>query len=114
VPRLNLAASAQYTFPLSSGGLDGFGRVDYSYTGDSTTTFNDLSTANGIPSHFNPEAYGLLNLRLGVQNERWTVALFVDNATDERAQLLSDNAGVTERITRNRPRTFGMNVRFDF
>jgi outer membrane receptor protein involved in Fe transport len=114
VPRLNLAASAQYTFPLSSGGLDGFGRVDYSYTGDSTTTFNDLSTANGLPSHFEPDAYGLLNLRLGVQNERWTVALFVDNATDERAQLLIDNAGVTERITRNRPRTFGMNVRFDF
>jgi len=114
VPRLNFAASAQYTFPLSSGGLDGFGRVDYSYTGDSTTTFNDLSTANGLPSHFNPDAYGLLNLRLGVQNERWTAALFVENATDERAELLIDNAGVTERITRNRPRTFGMNVRFNF
>ncbi|HKU13496.1 MAG TPA: TonB-dependent receptor [Steroidobacteraceae bacterium] len=114
VPRLNLAAGAQYTFPLASGGLDGFGRVDYSYTGDSTTTFNDLSTANGLPSHFNPDAYGLLNLRLGVQNERWTVALFVDNATDERAELLIDNASVTHRITRNRPRTFGMNVRFDF
>ncbi len=114
VPRLNLAASAQYTFPLSSGGLDGFGRVDYSYTGDSTTTFNDLSTANGLPSHFNPDAYGLLNLRLGVQNERWTAALFVENATDERAQLLIDNAAVTERITRNRPRTFGMNVRYNF
>ena len=114
VPRLNLAASAQYTFPLSSGGLDGFGRVDYSYTGDSTTTFNDLSTANGLPSHFNPDDYGLLNLRLGVQNERWSAALFVENATDERAQLLIDNAAVTERITRNRPRTFGMNVRYNF
>jgi iron complex outermembrane recepter protein len=114
VPRLNLAASAQYTFPLSSGGLDGFGRVDYSYTGDSTTTFNDLSTANGLPSHFNPDAYGLLNLRLGVQSERWTAALFVENAADERAELLIDNAGVTERITRNRPRTFGMNVRYNF
>jgi len=49
-----------------------------------------------------------------VQNERWTAALFVENATDERAELLIDNAGVTERITRNRPRTFGMNVRFNF
>jgi iron complex outermembrane recepter protein len=114
VPRLNLAASAQYTFPLSSGGLDGFGRVDYSYTGDSTTTFNDLSTANGLPSHFDPGAYGLLNLRLGMQSERWTAALFVENATDERAELLIDNAAVAQRITRNRPRTFGMNVRYNF
>lgn len=114
VPRLNLAASAQYTFPLSSGGLDGFGRMDYSYTGASTTTFNDLSTANGLPSNFNPGAYGLLNLRLGVQSERWTAALFVENATDERAELLIDNAAVAQRITRNRPRTFGMNVRYNF
>ncbi len=114
VPRLNLAASAQYSFPLSSGGLDGFGRVDYSYTGDSTTTFNDLSTANGLPSHFDPSAYGLLNLRLGMQSERWTAALFVENATDERAELLIDNAAVAQRITRNRPRTFGMNVRYNF
>lgn len=114
VPRLNLSASAQYVFPLFAGGIDGVGRVDYAYTGDSTTTFNDLSTANGIPSHFNPDSYGLLNLRLGVQNERWAAALFIDNATDERAQILIDNSSVAVRVTRNRPRTAGVNVRFNF
>jgi len=114
VPRINLAASAQYVFPLLASGLDGFGRVDYSYTGNSTTTFNDLSTANGIPSHFEPAGYGLMNLRLGVRNARWTAALYVENATDKRADLLIDNAGVTERVTRNRPRTVGLNVRVDF
>ncbi len=114
VPRFNLAASAQYGFPLGSGGLEGFGRVDYSYTGDSTTTFNELSTANGMPSHFNPASYSLVNLRFGVRKDRWTTALFIDNVTDERAQLLIDNSSVTERITRNRPRTIGLNVRFDF
>jgi outer membrane receptor protein involved in Fe transport len=114
VPRFNLAASAQYTFPFGAAGLEGFGRADYSYTGDSVSTFNDLSTANGLPSHFIPGSYSLLNLRFGVQKQQWTAALFVDNATDERAQLLIDNAGVTQRITRNRPRTVGVNVRYDF
>jgi iron complex outermembrane receptor protein len=114
VPRLNLSASMQYVFPLFADGIDGFGRVDYSYTGDSTTTFNDLSTANGLPSHFEPDAYGLLNMRVGVQNERWTAALYVDNVTDERAQMLIDNSSVTVRITRNRPRTVGLNVRLEF
>jgi outer membrane receptor protein involved in Fe transport len=114
VPRLNMAASVQYTVPLRSNGLDAFGRVDYSYTGDSTTTFNELSRANGMPSHFTPDAYGLLNLRLGVQTDRWTTALFVENATNEVAEVLIDNASVAQRITRNRPRTVGVNVRFDF
>jgi outer membrane receptor protein involved in Fe transport len=114
VPRLNLSTSAQYVFPLFASGLDGVGRVDYSYTGDSTTTFNDLSTANGIPSHFNPDSYALLNLRLGVQNERWAAALYVDNVTDERAQILIDNSAVAVRVTRNRPRTAGINLRFNF
>jgi iron complex outermembrane recepter protein len=114
VPRLNLSASAQYVFPLLAGGIDGVGRVDYAYTGDSTTTFNELSTANGIASHFNPDSYGLLNLRLGVQNDRWAAALFIDNATDERAQVLIDNSSVAVRITRNRPRTAGINLRFNF
>lgn len=114
VPRVNLSSSAQYGFPISSSGLEGFGRVDVSYTGDSTTTFNDLSTANGFPSHFNPDSYSLVNLRVGVQTTRWTAALFVDNATDERAEVLIDNAAVAERITRNRPRTVGVNVRMNF
>ena len=114
VPRFNFSASTQYVFPLGSAGLDGFARLDYSYTGDSSTTFNELSTANGMPSHFNPQSYSLLNLRLGVQNERWSTALFVDNLTDERAQMLIDNSAVAQRITRNRPRTVGVNVRFNF
>ncbi|MEJ0038089.1 MAG: TonB-dependent receptor [Gammaproteobacteria bacterium] len=114
VPRANFSASAQYFFPLFGGGYEGFVRGDYSYTGDSTTTFNNLSTANGLPSHFTPESYSLLNLRVGVRNDRWTAALYVDNATNERAEILIDNSSVAERITRNRPRTVGANVRFSF
>lgn len=113
-PDMNISASAQYVFPVSDEGLDGFARLFYTYTGDMTTTFNDLSTANGLPSHFNPPSYSLLNARFGVESDRWSAALFVDNVADKRAAILIDNASAAERITRNRPRTIGLNFRVHF
>ena len=49
---------------------------------------------------FDPEmpAYNLMNLRLGFLGERWDIALFINNATDERAFLALDQ----ERGTRGR------------
>lgn len=114
VPDINLSAFAQYTVPLSIADLSAFARVDVSHTGGSTTTFNALSTANGLSSYFTPPAYSLLNLRFGIEKEQWSAALFVDNVADKRAVVLVDNAAVTERITRNRPRTIGIHVRVNF
>ncbi len=114
VPDVNLSAFAQYTVPLSIADLSAFARVDVSHTGGSTTTFNALSRANRLPSYFTPPAYSLLNLRLGIEKEQWSATLFVDNVADKRAIVLVDNAAVTERITRNRPRTIGFQVRVNF
>lgn len=114
VPDLNLSVFTQYSFPLPADALKGFARADYSYTGSSTTTFNALSTANGLPSYFTPAGYSLVNLRLGVESSRWSAALFVDNVANKRAEVLIDNASVTQRITRNRPRTVGLQVKVDF
>src|SRR6185437_13610702 len=87
VPNLNLSLFTQYSFPLPVNGLAGFGRADYTYTGNSTTTFNRLSTANGLPSYFTPAGYGLVNLRAGVESARWSAALFVDNLANKRAEV---------------------------
>ena len=68
---------------------------------------------------FNPEmpAYDLLNLRLGFLNERWDIALFINNATDERAFLaLDQERGTRARVgyLTNQPRTFGLSSRISF
>ena len=68
---------------------------------------------------FNPEmpAYDLLNLRLGFLNERWDVALFVNNALDERALLaLDQERGTRARVgyLTNQPRTIGVSSRISF
>ena len=112
-PDINAAVSAQRTFPL--GNWDGFARLDYTYTGDSTTTFNEMSVrGGGESSHFELDAYGLLNLRFGVQSGSWGATFYVDNATDEMAELLTDNAAFVTRTTRNRPRTIGLKLQYDY
>ena len=69
--------------------------------------------------NFDPEmpAYDLLNLRLGFLNERWDIALFINNATDERAFLaLDQERGTRARVgyLTNQPRTFGVSSRISF
>ncbi|MCE2558520.1 MAG: TonB-dependent receptor, partial [Acidobacteria bacterium] len=62
-------------------------------------------------------AYDLLNLRLGFLNERWDVALFVNNALDERALLaLDQERGTLARVgyLTNPPRTIGISSRINF
>ena len=73
----------------------------------------------GTTFRFDPElpAYNLLNLRLGFLNERWDVALFVNNALDERALLaLDQERGTLARVgyLTNPPRTIGISSRINF
>lgn len=113
VPEETLSASAQYEFPLGKWGLNGFARADYSYTGEHQTTFNELTVNNaGQSNFFTMDAYSLLNLQLGVRSDSWQATLFVENARDERAQLLIDNNASETLITRNRPRTAGITIQY--
>ena len=110
-PDVNAYLSVQRNFPM--GPRDGFLRLDYTHTGDSTTTFNEQSVrGGGESSHFKLDSYGLLNLRLGVEFAHWTATLYADNLTDERADILIDNAAQATRVTRNRPRTIGLKIQY--
>jgi iron complex outermembrane receptor protein len=68
---------------------------------------------------FNPllPAYNLLNFRVGLTRERWELALFLDNVTDERALLALDRErGTAARVgyLTNQPRTVGVTLRFNY
>ncbi|HLA77744.1 MAG TPA: TonB-dependent receptor [Vicinamibacteria bacterium] len=68
---------------------------------------------------YDPElpAYDILNLRVGARKDRWDVALFVNNLTDERALLSLDRErGTRARIgfQTNQPRTLGISTRIKF
>jgi hypothetical protein len=50
----------------------------------------------------------------GLRKDRWAVELFGENLTDERAQLFINSLDTDLRITTNRPRTYGLKVRYDY
>ena len=100
VPDWTGTGSIQYVFPVS-GGWDGRVRSDANYYGESKS-FNN-GTVNGRDS------WSAVNLRAGVMNEIWELILFMDNATDERANLADNRSIAAEmpgrpRIVTNRPR----------
>ena len=60
------------------------------------------------------ESYTILNLSAGMSKDAWRAELFVENATDERANLHFNSQDDVPRITTNRPRTIGFRVSYDF
>ena len=87
----------------------------------------DVQYVGGRQSSLGPAAahldsYVLLGLRAGLEHGPYSFALFVDNLTDERAELdrttvfgLRGGAPLTlERTTINRPRTIGVTIGREF
>ena len=98
-------------FPLS-GDWEGLLRADANYYGES------LSTNKGNTSRVRDD-WTAVNLRAGMLTEKYELVLYIDNATDERANL-SDNRSIAAevpgrpRVVTNRPRTIGLEARLRF
>jgi iron complex outermembrane recepter protein len=108
VPKLQYTAIGRYNFDTTAWPF--YLQAALSYTGDSWSNLEtDLREKQ--------PAYTLLNLAAGIEQEQWSVNLFIDNATDERAQIVRYNASYEDyydaifqdtAITVNRPRTWGL------
>ena len=64
-----------------------------------------------------PPSYQVVNLRAGVRGDSWEIAGFVNNLTDERAELALDRErGLRARygFLTNQPRTIGVTLRKTF
>ena len=131
VPKFQVSAAATYQWQLGKGGSLGYLTGSYQHVGSRYTQVGDqlLGTLNllsfgkstiGAPLtaatfRYDPllPAYDIVNARVGVLHDKWDVALFGNNLTDERALLGFDR----ERGTRarvgyliNQPRTFGISL----
>jgi outer membrane receptor protein involved in Fe transport len=105
VPDYNLGLAATYSFTVFDN-LDGFLRGDFLLVGSQSLirpAFDSSETVDG---------YGNINLRLGIDAERWYAQLFVDNLTDEDAELTAEfSRGGYYRL---KPRTIGLTVGLHF
>jgi iron complex outermembrane receptor protein len=139
VPRFQAVAAANLQGQVLANWL-GYATATYQYIGSRFTQIGDQAEGFGIVNllsfaqsggqtiggpltantfTFNPKlpSYQIVNLRLGILNETWDLAFFVNNLNNERALLALDQ----ERGTRarvgflvNQPRTFGLSARIKF
>ena len=107
-PDFKASAYGQYTWQIGS--MTAFGRLQYSYTGESFNIVGEGSDA--FPKRLQ-EAYSISDMKFGLQGEDWEANLFVSNLTDERAQIYrnpdwADAFWGRERVSVNRPREIGV------
>jgi iron complex outermembrane receptor protein len=139
VPEFQAAAAASYRWEWTEGWA-GYLTGVYQHVGSRFTQVGDQAAGFGTVDMlnfeenggatiggpltqrfftFDPElpAYDVVNMRFGGLSERWDVALFVNNVTDERAFLaLDQERGTLARVgyLTNQPRTYGVSARLDF
>ena len=110
VPQLSGSAFLQYEHAVTST-LQAFGRSDYSYTGRQSTQFSPSNPIyNRIPG------YDLLALRLGLRAKGWEATLYGQNLLNAYAvNIIEQASGLTPRaVVPNRPRTFGIELRYRY
>jgi outer membrane receptor protein involved in Fe transport len=119
-PKLTGSASLNFHQDLSDN-MAFFGNVTYSYVGSRydlpygvTVYLNNINQ-----TAINLQSYGIVDLRAGVRTANWSVALFVDNATNN--QVLLDpqpqiNLAIPQftRYIVNQPVTYGLDVAYNF
>jgi outer membrane receptor protein involved in Fe transport len=108
---LALAPETQYNisarYQWETGDKNAYAQLVAAHTDDQ---FSSVVVAN----RFKQDSYDTLDGAVGLTAENWSVELFGENLTDERAELFINSLDTDLRVTTNRPRTFGVRVSYDF
>jgi outer membrane receptor protein involved in Fe transport len=116
-PEFKGSAFANYEWPINwfgGGANSAYVRVQWSYTDDMYNIFEPLELYTDGPSpQIKQSAYNIGDVKFGVNGDRWSVQMFINNVTDERAVLFAnpfefDYFFGQGRETVNRPREYGI------
>lgn len=78
-------------------------------------TMSDKSYSDIMaPNRAEQDSYNLLNLRAGITNDDWFAEVYVDNATDERAEISNTFVFDRQRVAIIRPLTIGLRYKLKF
>lgn len=128
VPEMQLAATGTYYFPMNlMGSSDGFVSATVHHVGDRITQPSDQVAGAGSFSsglayggatgaevttvELELDSYTIVNLNAGIEADDWSLVLYMNNATDENANLSFDRErGGRARLSfrTNTPRTIGV------
>jgi iron complex outermembrane receptor protein len=105
-PEFQATLNARYEWDLPTGKL---GHV-MTYVSYSDEVNTDIVEANSVTL----DSWTLWGASAGVTDDQWTAELYVENLTDERAEISGNAIFNRARVTVARPRTIGMRFAYDF
>ncbi len=105
VPEYKGNVTARYEFELGSYGA--FWQLSASYTGE---RFNEIRPSRRT----NQDSYTLANFRAGINADNWSAVFFVNNLTDEVAEISVSQRPYEPSTTTNRPRSIGIRFSTSF
>ncbi len=114
VPDVKGNLNLTYSFSNEMFGADPYLLASYTYTGESVNSLAGIESSPFSSPVVTQDAWSTLDLQFGLEGENWSASLFVDNATDEEAQLFFNNRFAQQRLSGNKPRTVGINYRRSF
>ena len=103
--------SIEYTLQSQILGATPFIRVDDTYNGKATSSLEGIQSIIFINPVRTLDSYNIVNLRFGLNGEDWSAALYVNNATDERAQQFYNDRWAQTRLSINKPMNIGVTYR---
>jgi iron complex outermembrane recepter protein len=109
-PRWQGALSADYKWPLF-GNYSGFAGVDWRYLGERLAEFETSHPRQQMPS------YDIVDLRAGIEAQRWTLGFYVKNVGDTVALSYVTDATLVyglQRASVSTPRTVGVELTTKF
>ena len=115
VPEWSFSIGGDYDWSLSGGSMAYIGGT-VGYTGDRPSSFRNRNPIDD--SIIEASSYTLVNLRAGIEIERWTVELYGSNLTNEyggnsvNSNSLLPNGAFTVGLIR--PRTYGVSATVKF
>ena len=104
-PDLQLNLQARYEWSLSNG--------DTAHIMPHISYSDKVATDIVVPNRTMLDSWTLVGVTAGVSNDQWSAELYIDNLTDEHAELSGNATFNKDRITMVRPRTMGFRVSYD-
>ena len=105
-PELQANLQARYEWSLD-GGLMAHVMPHMAHSAES---YSDIITIN----RDRIDSWTMFGLTAGVTSEEWSAELYVDNLTDERAEVARNFVNDVQRVSYARPRTMGVRLSYSF
>lgn len=111
VPDLKANVNVTYSFESTMFNAAPYLMVRWTYTGESVNSLAGIESSSFIQPVTDQGSWSTVDLQFGLESESWTVTVFMDNVTDEEAELFFNNRFAQQRLSVNQPRSFGVNFR---